>query len=194
MIKKILCIIALFITTAWIPSYAIVVGYSYSNNSGGSWVTILDVSSSLASEYTDSGTRDYRLVIPANTSSYNGTKIRITFAASSTADASIDGLAFGASTSTDDFDSTPTRITFSGSNTATVPAGTTLTSDEVTFSFDKTKRYLISIYTMARNFKYYNPGGDYSINSTIDYSQTQTVSFNADSIWIGVSKVEIYVP
>ena len=85
--------------------------------------------------------------MPADTSTVSGTKIRITVKAGSAVNLGLLGASIGVMTTNEVFDTAPTRITFSGSNTATVTAGETMVSDEITFTFDKTARHGIHVHT-----------------------------------------------
>ena len=161
------------------------------------WQTAWEVS--LGSQHSGTESRNYRNVIPANESSYNGTKIRLTVPAG-TGDFTFDGASIGLMTTVDDFDSAPTRITWdSGNDGATVPADGSKVSDEIDFSFDKTKRYGIHLYMSNRNhIKYDNSVGDglYYDAGGSDDTLTQTVSYStpgATYTW-GPQKLEVFVP
>ncbi len=166
------------------------------NTSGAEWVTVVDNTSTMTSQWTDSAPRNWRLIIPASTAASSGTKVRFTFAASSTTAGAISGCSIGVSPTNDDFTSAPTRITFSSSNTASVTADTTLVSDEIDFTFDKDSRHIIQIYSLDRNFKYASSitGQYYSLDGEVDYTETQTVAFSTGGNWAAITKVEIYVP
>jgi hypothetical protein len=140
-----------------------------------------------------------RDIIPANTSSYSGTKIRITLAPHDTETVTISGCSIGIAHVSGDqnFDSAPTRITFDGgSSTTTVSVGTPKVSDEMTFTFDKTKRYLIHIYWNPRrtepflNLAYTANYGDYSSGADKTLSTTMTAD-QSGVVFANVSKLEI---
>lgn len=171
-------------------------GYSHDVGvSSGTWVTVGDYLSTFDLQYTDSGTRNYRLVVPTTGLTANGTKVRITFSRLNTSGtATIGALAIGPSTTADDFDSSPTQITFSGNSTVNF-SSTTLISDEIDFSFNYQGRYVLHMYTTARNFAYsstYKPMY-YSAIST-NNSQTLSVNYSSGGSMIGISKIEVYVP
>lgn len=148
----------------------------------------------------DGATRNYRNVINATTLS-SGTKVRVTFAANATSGGGckIDGASIGLMTTADDFDGAPTRITFGALNTTTIAQGETALSDEITFTFDKTKRYGIHIYTTDRDFAYtHSPPPTttphiYYNSGAADDTLTQTVAYtDLGDYEIGVLKVEVY--
>jgi len=106
-----------------------------------------------AGEWTIHGARNYREVLPAGTSSYDGTKVRFTVKAADAEAGAISGLSIGLMTSNDDFNVAPTRITFDSANTKALGAGASDVSDEILFDFDKTKRYGFHLYTTDRDLK-----------------------------------------
>jgi parallel beta-helix repeat protein len=78
----------------------------------------------------------------------SGTKIRITIKARTDQDTAIAGTSIGVMTTNEVYDAVPTRITWDGgSSTTTILAGQTRVSDEITFTFTKTNRHGVSIYT-----------------------------------------------
>ena len=72
-----------------------------------------------------------------------------------------------------------TRITWSGGNNGiTVGAGTTATSDVITYSLDNSVDQIVAIYTTARNVEYYGNNNTtlWSNNTAADQSQTANVT------------------
>lgn len=122
---------------------------------------------------------NYRNVLPAN-SYNNGTKIRITVSSHGGA-GRIDGMSIGIMTNTSVFDSAPTRVTFGGNNYVDIPANTSVVSDEINFTYDKTKRYGINIYAVQQQYLTYSDNGSryYELVGTSDKS-TQ-LAFNSSS-------------
>lgn len=161
------------------------------SGAAGTWVETF--AATLDTEFTDDADRNYRQSLVAGTLSQSGTKVRLTFAASSSKAFTIDGASIGPC-SQPDYTSSPTRITFSGADTATVSAGTTLVSDEITFTFNEAANYCVHMYSLSRNCKYntaatntvyYNtPGSDDTMVSDITYSNTVGT--------MCISKIEVY--
>ena len=159
------------------------------------WVSVVDAAQNGST--TDSANRNYREIIAADTIAYDGTKVRFTMRASPSVAGIIDGTSIGEMAANDDFDAAPTRVTWSGGNSITLAAGSALTvSDEIDFSYDKTKRYGAHLYTSDRNFYRYQPGsgtnsyGDGGVQA--DQTLTQSVTYSAgDSRYI--LKIEVYV-
>ena len=159
------------------------------------WQTAWEIT--LTGTKTDAGRRNYRNIIPADTSSYDGTKIRITVPAGAGGDFTFNGASIGLMTTADDFDSAPTRITWdSGNDGATVPADGSKVSDEIDFSFDKTKRYGIHLYMANRShIKHVDSGGDGLYwKDDVDNTLTQTVSYTSQTtMTYGAQKLEVFV-
>jgi len=89
---------------------------------------------------------EYRNIIPASTFTTNGTKVRITVKAHSSASSTYDHVTIGEMATGDVFDGAPTTITFDTGNAGVVlSAGQTKLSDEIDYAFDKTKRYGVHI-------------------------------------------------
>jgi hypothetical protein len=112
----------------------------------------------LVDSYSDDATRNYRVVLPANASNHSGSRIRITVQASPAKAGVIGDVYVGEMSTGGVFNHPPVKITWNGgANGATVAAGARLTSDEIAFAFDKSKRYGISFYTPRRNFVLQSP-------------------------------------
>jgi hypothetical protein len=145
----------------------------------------------------NSGNNDinYRNAIDADTSSYDGIKVRITITCSTTSACEIGGTSIGVSTANDDYDSAPTRITWdTGNNGKALGVGGSAVSDEITFSFDKTVRHLVHDYMIdgdTRKVSSGTYGRGYGTGS--DDTLTQTVAYTWDAgVTDGLTKLEVY--
>jgi hypothetical protein len=150
--------------------------------------------------------RNYRNILPAGTSAFSGSKIRITVTAWSWGAATLDGTSVGLMTTADDMDDaigdedegTFQRITWEGDNDGvSCNADQEKVSDEITFAFDKTERYGFHIYMVDReNWSYDESVSDGMYHNTpgADDTLTQTVGYtplaNMTAI---ITKIEVYV-
>ncbi len=137
-----------------------------------------------------------RSALSANTVSANGTKVRFTLAAHSANSSTYDSVTFGPMTTGAVFDSTPTRVTFNGgSSSVTIAAGGTAVSDEINFSFDKTKRYGFHVYQATKNTKQGNSMGDIQYYTFSDQSTTlnMPVDGSVNNFVSGLTKIEVYM-
>lgn len=161
--------------------------------SGGVWSTLVDP----ALNADDAGWITFTMRMLFSTGAYDAgapataTKVRVTFAASSIADAVIGSTYWGVQAGSGaayDFDGTQQQLLFAGSGSKTVTANTTALSDVLDISaapFDKTKKYVVSIYfngvTAVRknaslaNYDMYYTAGD-SASSTTPPGNTQLAS------------------
>jgi len=158
----------------------------------------------LEDEIGSVGERNYRNVLAANTSDHNGTKIRITVQGGAGGASTIDGSSIGLMTANDDYDNpangTFKRITWvdeGGGNAITVPAGESKVSDEITFTFDKTKRYGVHFYYVNRiNTKYSDSNGDgFYYKAGAEETMNQVVAgyaYSASYAW-SITKLEVWV-
>ena len=152
----------------------------------------------LNSENSSSGERNYRQSMEASTSSYDGSKIRVTVTAGASNNWTFGGASIGVMTTDGTFDSTPTRITWDTENNgATINAGESKVSDEITFAFDKTNRHGFSFYMADRTGLTFHAtvGGTLYYNSEIgDESQSLSLSSSdsASPRTYHVDKVEVY--
>jgi len=141
-------------------------------------VTILSLSDSSTSS-TDSATRNWRMQIDHTTISNSAVAVAITVKASATQALNITGSAIGPANTAPNT-SSMTRITWnSGSNGATVSAGTSLTSDTITYSLNNSVDQIVSIYTTARNVEYFTRTGNDALwtgFNAVDESQNTSVS------------------
>jgi hypothetical protein len=126
----------------------------------------------------------------------NATTITITVKASATAALNITGAGIGPAATAPNASSI-TRITWGGGNNGTtVAAGTTATSDQITYSLSNTVDQIVTIYTTARNVEYYSNNNEtlWSNFSAPDQSQSATVSgysSGVNSVIGNISSVQI---
>lgn len=117
--------------------------------SGASW----EIAASATLGSNSAGWSGFTLrqrIASAAISNTGGTKVRVTFVAS-TAGGFVIGNAYighqAASGDAYDFEATPTQLTFNGGNAgATVSAGSSIVSDEITFTIEASKNLIISMY------------------------------------------------
>lgn len=106
------------------------------------------------------GTYTFVQVVPASAISVSGTKIKVRFEArSSSTGIDMANCYIGeqaAAGDAYDFSTTPTAITFNGGNAGfSISGGQQQESDEITFTIDETKSYLISFYASGNgNYRY----------------------------------------
>jgi parallel beta-helix repeat protein len=175
-------------------------GTSWGTYTTGTWSTTYSVSlgtdGTLGGGTTDSNIRN---VYTATNLTTSGTKVRFTFQAHSAQTTIISDAAIGERDGTsDDFVSSPTRITFDGGSTGcSIEAGATKVSDEITFTIDETKSYMVSMWRDGNGYHrlsyvnvfYYdvtNPGTNKSQDTTVSGMTefaTETSSIN---------KIEVY--
>jgi Right handed beta helix region len=143
---------------------------------GGS-TTIFSLGDSGTSS-ADSATRNWREQISHVDITASATTITITVKASTAHALNITGAGIGPATTAPNASSI-TRITWDGGNNGTtVTAGTTKTSDQISYSLDHTVDHIVTIYTTARNVEYYSNNNEtlWSNFSAPDQSQSATVS------------------
>ncbi len=107
------------------------------------------LSTTLDADFNNSSTYAVRNVILSAAFSASGTSVAITLRS-----ASAEGLTFttcriqekAASGNAWDFSTTGTTVTFSGADGGTISSNSTLTSDTISFTLDKTKNYVVSFY------------------------------------------------
>ena len=143
----------------------------------GSSTTIFSLSDSGTSS-TDSATRNWREQVSHLDITASATKITITVKASATAALNITGAGIGPAATAPNA-SAITRITWGGGNNGTtVAAGTTATSDQITYTLNNSTDQIVTIYTTARNVEYYSNNNEtlWSNFAGPDQSQSTTVS------------------
>jgi len=127
---------------------------------------------------TDSLTRNWREQVSHLDITNPAALITISVTASPTAALDITGAGIGPATTAPNT-SAITRITWGGGNNGTtVAAGTSATSDQISYSLDNTVDQMVTIYTTARNVEYYANNHEtlWSNFSGPDQSQSATVS------------------
>jgi hypothetical protein len=127
---------------------------------------------------TDSATRNWREQVSHLDITNPAGLITISVTASPTAALNITGAGIGPATMAPDT-SAITRITWNGGNDGTtVAAGTTATSDQITYNLDNTVDQIVTIFTTARNVEYYTNNHEvlWSNFSGPDQSQSTTVT------------------
>ncbi len=127
---------------------------------------------------TDGATRNWRLQVSHLDITNPASLITISVTAESGAALDITGAGIGPATTAPDA-SAITRITWGGGNNGTtVAAGTTATSDQLSYHLDNTIDQMVTIYTTARNVEYYTTNHEvlWSNFAGPDQSQDTTVS------------------
>ncbi len=118
-----------------------------------------------------------RNIIPAADISLSGTTIRVTFKAPSGSSTIVDHASIvERSGSTVNGTTAPTELLFSGGSGFTVTAGTTVTSDGLSFSLDETKDYLVIIDLNGGS-----PGVTFTSTSANSYIKAGAASYNVQS-------------
>ena len=133
---------------------------------------------SLGTSATDSATINFRQGIPVGEISNAATEITISVTASPTLALNITGAGIGPAATLPNASSI-TRITWGGGNNGTtVPAGTTVTSDLITYNLNNTVPQVVTLYSTSRNVAYYSGNGEslYELFGGGDQSQSATVS------------------
>ena len=127
---------------------------------------------------TDSGTRNWREQVSHLDLLSTATTITITVQASPTAAFNITGSGIGPAATAPNA-SAITRITWGGGNNGTtVAAGTSATSDPISYSLNNSVDQMVTIYTTARNVEYFSNNNEtlWSNFSGPDQSQSASVS------------------
>lgn len=132
----------------------------------------------------DGASRQMRQIVAADTSSYSGTKIRVTIKAGTGATAcNVNGTSIGVSAANDDYSGTPARITWDGgSSTTTIAQNASKVSDEITFTFTKTNRHLLHFLTTYRNIAYETITENVYFTTDVGTDQTLTSSVSYGSL------------
>ncbi len=133
---------------------------------------------SLGTYASDSATINFRQGIPVGEISNAATEITISVTASPTLALNITGAGIGPAATLPDASSI-TRITWGGGNNGTtVAAGTTVTSDPISYNLDNTVRQLVTLYSTSRNVAYYAGNGEslYELFGGGDQSQNASVA------------------
>jgi hypothetical protein len=142
---------------------------------------------SLGTFSSDSATVNFRQGIPASEISNSATQISISVTASPSLALNVTGAGIGPEGTLPNASSI-TRITWGGGNNGiTVPAGTTVTSDTISYTLDNTLPQLVTLYSTSRNIAFYSSNGEslYELFGGGDQSQNATVtgySFSGGSV------------
>lgn len=139
--------------------------------------TIFSLSDS-GSSSTDSATRNWREQIAHAQISASASVITVTVTASSTTALNITDSGIGPAATAPNTSSITPLTWNGGSTTATVAAGASLTSDQITYSLSNATDQIVTIYTTARNVEYYSNNGTtlWSNSTASDQSQVSNVS------------------
>jgi Right handed beta helix region len=127
---------------------------------------------------SDSGTRNWREQVSHLDITNSAALITVSVTASPGAALDITSAGIGPATTAPNTSSI-TRITWGGGNNGTtVPAGTTVTSDQISYNLDNSVDQMVTIFTTARNVEYYTNNHEalWSNFSGPDESQNATVS------------------
>ena len=127
---------------------------------------------------SDGATRNIRNLIGHQDIALSASAISITIKASPTAAMDVSGSGIGPSATAPNASSI-TRITWNGgSNSATIAAGTSLTSDTITYSLNHSANQIVTVFTVNRNVETYGNNFEqlYQNFSGPDQSQLATVS------------------
>ena len=127
---------------------------------------------------SDGATRNIRNLIGHQDIALSAGAISITITASPTAAMNVTGSGIGPATTAPNASSI-TRITWGGgNNSATIAAGTSLTSDTITYSLTHTADQIVTVYTTNRNVETYGNNFEniWENFSGPDQSQLATVS------------------
>jgi len=133
--------------------------------------------------------------VMAATNTYNGTQVRVTLSPSSGATMTIDAAYMGhAAVAGDayDFDGTQVQITFNGGSTGFVAAiNTPQVSDAMTYTYDRTKNFIISVHfsAVSATRSANNAPGYYK--DAVNEAGTTDVTGYTTTQTIMVSKVEV---
>ena len=139
---------------------------------------------------TDSGTRNWREQIAHAQISNSVISFTVTVKASASAALNITGSAIGPLSGTAPSTSAMTRITWGGGNNGTtVAAGTTASSDTITYSLSNTVDQIVSIYTTARNVEYYGNNNTTLWSDSTASDQSQAASVSGDGFASGGNSV-----
>ncbi len=151
-------------------------------------VTIFSLTDSATSS-TDSGTRNWREQIAHAQISNSVVSVSVTVKASPTAALNITGAAIGP-VNTAPNTSAMTRITWSGgSNGTTVAAGTSATSDVITYSLNNSLDQIVAMYTTARNVEYFGNNGTTLWSDATVSDQSQATNVSGDGFATGGNSV-----
>jgi hypothetical protein len=160
-------------------------GYTLAPNLTATIFSLTDSSTSS----TDSGTRNWREQIGHAQISNSVISLTVTVKASATVALNITGAAIGP-VATAPNSSSMTRITWGGGNNGTtVAAGTSATSDTITYSLNNSVDQIVSIYTTARNIEYFSNNSTTLWSDSTASDQSQTANVTGDGFATGGNSV-----
>jgi hypothetical protein len=161
-------------------------GYTLAPNQTGTIFSLTDSGTSS----TDSGTRNWREQIGHVQISNSAVAVTVTVKASASAALNITGSAIGPVSGSAPNTSSMTRITWGGGNNGTtVAAGTTATSDTITYSLSNSVDQIVSIYTTARNVEYYSNNNTTLWSDSTASDQSQVANVTGDGFATGGNSV-----
>lgn len=138
----------------------------------------------------DGATRNYREIIPASLITASATSVKIQLRAAPTGSWVIAGVGIGVHTTGPNAESM-TRVTWSGgSNGVTIPADTTVTSDEITFALDETKALVVAVYMTSRYVRQSAQDSGvllYSNSTAADHSQIAEPGYTSSTFPYGMT-------
>jgi len=143
--------------------------------------------------------RNKRMILPAAAITTSGTKVRFTLQAPLTANMVISGMSICEQSATSTCTTTPTRITFdSGSNGTTVTANQTTVTDEIIYTIDETKTYLVHGWwnsnTNLRNGNYGSQIAWIKDSTAVDNTLTTTLpgGYSDSNYYTAITKMEVF--
>ncbi|HWZ57247.1 MAG TPA: right-handed parallel beta-helix repeat-containing protein, partial [Verrucomicrobiae bacterium] len=161
-------------------------GYTLAPNQAATIFSLIDSGTSS----TDSGTRNWREQISHVQISNSAVAVTVTVKASASAALNITGSAIGPVPGSAPNTSSTTRITWGGGNNGTtVAAGTTATSDTITYSLSNSVDQIVSIYTTARNVEYYSNNNTTLWSDSTASDQSQATNVSGDGFATGGNSV-----
>jgi len=161
-------------------------GYTLAPNQTATIFSLTDSGTSS----TDSGTRNWREQISHVQISNSAVAVTVTVKASASAALNITGSAIGPVSGSAPNTSSMTRITWGGGNNGTtVAAGTTATSDTITYSLSNSVDQIVSIYTTARNVEYYGNNNTTLWSDSTASDQSQVANVTGDGFATGGNSV-----
>ena len=141
-----------------------------------------------------------RYTINANTFSTSGNTINLTFQSSSSASTTISGVYIGQKATSGDAwamqSGTVSQFTFSGSTSVTIPANGSVTTDNLSYTFNSANTYIISVGYSSASVEYgstfdygptYGKSGDDADAGTLDPSSYSALGYN----WHGLSSITL---
>lgn len=161
-------------------------GYTLAPNQTATMFSLTDSGTSS----TDSGTRNWREQISHVQISNSAVAVTVTVKASASAALNITGSAIGPVSGSAPNTSAMTRVTWGGGNNGTtVAAGTTATSDTITYSLNNSVDQIVSIYTTARNVEYYSNNNTTLWSDSTASDQSQAANVTGDGFATGGNSV-----